>query len=157
MIRALLLALLLVGVAAPALAVDPDEVLDDPALEQRARDLSKQLRCVVCQNESIDTSNAEIAKTMRLVVRDRLLAGDSDDEIMAYMVSRYGEYVLMEPELRPGTYLLWFGPAILLAIGGLGVFFYLRRRPASGANAAPDLTPEERARLDALMKEREES
>lgn len=156
MIRPLLLALLLVF-AGPALAVDPDEILDDPVLEQRARDLSKQLRCVVCQNESIDTSNAEIAKTMRLVVRERLLAGDSDDDIMAYMVSRYGEYVLMEPKLRPGTYLLWFGPAILLAIGGLGVFFYLRRRPSSAVGGAPDLTPEERARLDALMKEREES
>lgn len=152
--RLILAALLLLAFAPAALAIQPDEILDDPVLEERARELSKGLRCVVCQNESIDTSNAEIARTMRLKVRERLVEGDSDAEVMDYMVSRYGDYVLMRPPVRPSTYALWFGPAVILLLGALGVALYLGRRRRQPAGVPPDLTPEERARVEALIEER---
>jgi cytochrome c-type biogenesis protein CcmH len=135
--------------AAPVTAVEPDEVLDDPVLEARARDLSRILRCPVCQNESIDSSNAGLARDLRILVRERLVAGDSDQQALDFLVARYGDYILLQPPLKPRTYLLWFGPVIILLLG-LGVVFRLwtRRRPAQ---APSSLTPEERTRLDRLM------
>ena len=137
----------------PATAVEPDEVLEDPVLEARARELSKIIRCVVCQNESIDSSNAGLAKDLRVLVRERLTAGASDQDVLDYLVARYGDFVLLRPPIKPVTYLLWFGPAIILLLGGTGAILYLRRR--ARATGAADLMPEERARLDRLLKEAE--
>jgi len=142
---ALILGLLL---PAGAAAVLPDEVLDDPVLEGRARELSQLIRCVVCQNESIDTSNADLARELRLLVRERLSAGDSDPEVLDFLVARYGDFVLLRPRMTPANYLLWFGPAALLLIGLIGVVVYFRRRrpgPAERLNA------EEAARVARLI------
>ena len=148
MIRVLTLLAMVLLVPA-AWAVQPDEVLSDPALEQRARTLSADVRCLVCQNQSIDDSNAELARDLRLVVRERLVAGDSDAEVLDFLVERYGAFVLLEPPKTRSTWLLWYGPAILLGLGALAVLsVFLRRRSASGP--AP-LTEAERARLDALL------
>ena len=149
--RALLLVLSLL-LTAPALAVEPSEMLDDPALEQRARDLSAVIRCVVCQNESIDSSNAEIAHELRLLVRERLVAGDSDQEVLDYLVARYGDFVLLRPPMKPSTYLLWFGPFAILLIGAVAVFVYFRRQRSAAAQPAA-LSPEEEARLARLLAE----
>jgi len=149
--RALLLVLSLL-LTAPALAVEPSEMLDDPALEQRARDLSAVIRCVVCQNESIDSSNAEIAHELRLLVRERLVAGDSDQEVLDYLVARYGDFVLLRPPMKPSTYLLWFGPFVILLIGAVAVFVYFRRQRSAAAQPAA-LSPEEEARLARLLAE----
>ena len=147
MIRTLLLWLFLSGAA---LAVEPDEILDDPALESRAREISKGLRCLVCRNESIDESNAELARDLRLLVRERLVEGDSDEEVVDFVVSRYGEYVLLNPKATGINLVLWVaGPVLLL--GGLGIAFaYLRRR---GEGASPEtLSDEEKARLSELLE-----
>lgn len=149
--------LLLLISALPAQAVEPREVLDDPVLEQRARKVSQGLRCVVCQNQSIDDSNAELARDMRILVRDRIVAGDSNQEVKNYMVSRYGDFVLLKPPFKPATYVLWFGPALIVGLGIFALFFFYRRRQgqvgqADGANPQ-ELSDEERKRLDALMKE----
>ena len=144
--RALLAALLL---AAPAWAVQPDEVLDDPALERRARDLSAGLRCLVCRNESIDESNAGLARDMRLLVRERLVAGDSDADVIAYLVDRFGEYVLLEPTRDGANLILWGAPLALLLLGGAGAAAYVLRRPAA---EDAGLSAEEEARLAALME-----
>lgn len=134
-----------------ALAVRPDEMLTDPKLESRARSLGKELRCLVCQNESIDDSNADLAHDLRVLVRQRLLAGDSDDQVKQYIVSRYGEYVLLKPPFDTETYLLWFGPVILL-LGAAGTAtLYLRRRAAAGE--APPLSTYETQRLAVLLDE----
>ncbi|MGX1099939.1 cytochrome c-type biogenesis protein [Amorphus sp. MBR-141] len=117
-----------IGLALPALAVQPDEVLDDPALEARARDLSAELRCMVCQNESIDASNAPLARDIRLLLRERLEEGDSDREVLDYLVSRYGEFVLLKPRLSAHTLLLWLTPLLVLLAGGWMVVGGLRRR-----------------------------
>lgn len=138
--------------ATPGWAVQPDEVLDDPALEARAREISKGLRCLVCRNESIDDSNAELARDLRLLVRERLLAGDSDDQIIDYVTERYGEYVLLNPTTRGANWLLWAaGPGLLVIGVSVGVVFIRRRSLASpeGENA---LTEEERARLDEILR-----
>lgn len=148
MIRLLLVVALLL--AMPAAAVEPDEMLDDPVLEQRARALSAEIRCVVCQNESIDSSNAEIARELRLLVRERLVAGDSDREVLDYLVARYGDFVLLRPPLEPGTWLLWFGPFVILLLGALAVVVYFRRQRAAAA-APPALSEEEEARLGRLL------
>ena len=153
--RLLLAAMLLAGVlicagALPAAAVEPDEILADPALEQRARALSAEIRCVVCQNESIDSSNAEIAREVRLLVRERLVAGDSDRQVLDYLVARYGDYVLLRPPMRPSTYLLWFGPFAILFIGAVAVVVYFRRQRAAPA-MPPALSAEEEARLVRLL------
>ena len=148
MIRLLLVVALLL--AMPAAAVEPDEMLDDPVLEQRARALSAEIRCVVCQNESIDSSNAEIARELRLLVRERLVAGDSDREVLDYLVARYGDFVLLRPPLKPGTWLLWFGPFVILLLGALAVVVYFRRQRAAAA-APPALSEEEEARLGRLL------
>ena len=152
---AILCAVLAVAMLAapPGHAVQPDERLADPGLEARARDISAELRCLVCQNESIDSSNAPLARDLRRIVRERLLEGDDDDAVMAYVTARYGDYVLLRPPLQASTYILWFGPFAILLVGGLGVFFWLyRRRPA----AAAALTPEEEKRLADLLREEDD-
>lgn len=145
-----LLLLALLPLAGPALAVQPDERLADPALEARARALSRELRCIVCQNESIDDSNAPLARDIRVLLRERLAAGDSDTQARAFLVARYGDFVLLRPPVRADTYVLWFGPFALLLLGGGVAFVALRRRRP--APAVP-LSAEEQARLDALMRE----
>ena len=147
----LLAVLLTSGVAPrPAVAVDPGESLSDPTLETRARALGRGIRCLVCQNQSIDDSNAELAKDLRIIVRERLVAGDSDAEILEFLVARYGDFVLLKPPVKPRTYLLWYGPAAFLAIGsGLAVLFFRRRR---AVKPPPPLTSEETAQLAALMR-----
>lgn len=144
----LILTLLL---APPALAVEPNEVLDDPALEARARELSKGLRCLVCRNESIDESNADLARDLRLLLRERLVAGDSDDAAIDYIVDRYGEYVLLNPRADGANLLLWLaGPAFLLVGLGIGIAFIRGRRNTS--QPTPEaLTDEEQARLKEIM------
>ncbi len=153
MIRALLLALVLAtGLPAPAEAVlRPDELLEDPVLEARARAIGRELRCVVCQNQSIDVSNAELAQDFRRIVRERVLAGESDEEILQYMVDRYGDFVLLKPPINAGTILLWGGPFAVLLIGGGIVAWTLRRRDTGPA--AAELSPEERRRLAELIGE----
>ena len=136
----------------PALAVEPSEVLADPVLEARARTIGQALRCVVCQNQSIDDSAAEVAHDMRRAVRDRLLAGDSNDQVFAYMVARYGDYVLLKPPFKTGTLVLWLGAPLLLLIAGGALLVAARRRQRAGLAAPPPLSDEERRRLDALLK-----
>ena len=150
--RRLLSALLLaIGVMLPALALEPGEALDDPALEARARAISRELRCLVCQNESIDDSAAPLARDLRRIVRERLVAGDSDEEVLDYVVARYGEYVLLRPRVKPQTWLLWFGPGLALLIGGAAIGFDVRRRAAAPAPAA--LSPDEERRLREIVND----
>jgi cytochrome c-type biogenesis protein CcmH len=130
-------------------ATSPDEILADPVLEQRARELGKELRCLVCQNQSIDDSDAELARDLRQIVRERLVAGDSDAEIIAFLTARYGDFVLLKPPVKPATWGLWFGPALVLLGAGAGIALYLRRRRSS--SPPPALSAEERARLEALL------
>jgi cytochrome c-type biogenesis protein CcmH len=132
-----------------AIAVNPDEVLEDPVLEGRARSLSKNLRCLVCQNQSIDDSNAGLARDLRVIVRQRLVAGDSDEQVIQYIVDRYGDYVLLEPPVKGITYALWYGPAILLVIAGGGLLIAARRRRA--AAPAEGLSEDEKHRLARLL------
>jgi cytochrome c-type biogenesis protein CcmH len=146
-----LFALLLTLITLPALAVEPSEMLKDPALEARARDIGRNLRCVVCQNQSIDDSAAEVAHDMRRAVRERLLAGDGDDKVYAFMVARYGDYVLLKPPFQPGTLVLWLGAPVLLLVAGGALLLAARRRRAAPATATP-LSDEEQLRLAALLK-----
>ncbi len=148
-----MLLLLLVLVAGPVLAVTPAERLADPALEARARAISRELRCVVCQNESIDESNADLAHDIRRLLRERLAAGDTDAQAVGFLVARYGDFVLLRPPVRPATWLLWFGPAVLLVGAGAGTWVALRRR--ARAAGPPPLTAEERVRLERLLREEE--
>lgn len=150
--RWFLLALALLA-AAPALAVQPDEMLSDPALEARARAISKELRCLVCRNENIDDSNAGLAKDLRLLVRERITAGDSDEETVAYIVDRYGEFVLLNPRMSGGNLVIWLaGPALLL-LGGVGVLVFIRRQRAAAPAPAEPLSAAEEARLRELTRE----
>jgi cytochrome c-type biogenesis protein CcmH len=143
---ALLAALLFAGTAQ---AVKPDEVLADPALEARARALSEGLRCMVCQNQSIDESDADLARDLRLLVRERLKAGDTDEQVIDYVVSRYGEFVLLKPRFELHTLLLWGAPLLLLIAGGAFIVFTARsRRPAEPAA----LSAEEKAALEAALR-----
>lgn len=143
-------ALFAVGLlAAPASAVNPDEILKDPVLEQRARDLSQKLRCLVCQNQSIDDSNADLARDLRVIVRQRLVAGDSDEEVIQYVVDRYGDYVLLEPPVKATTYLLWFGPPILLLGAVLWLAVVARNRRGRAEDAG--LSEQEKERLAQLL------
>ena len=151
MIRRLFFALVLFLTALPALAVNPDEILADPALEARARGLSAQLRCMVCQNQSIDDSNAELARDLRLLVRERITDGDSDQQVIDYVVSRYGEFVLLKPRLSAHTYLLWGAPIALFVIGVIAMAVYARSRVARPTGRK--LSDEEQAALDRLLKE----
>jgi cytochrome c-type biogenesis protein CcmH len=133
--------------AAPAFAVQPDEVLADPALESRARALTKTLRCMVCQNESIDESNAPLARDLRILVRERVVAGDSDAEVREFLVARYGEFILLTPRFGPRTLLLWGAPVLVLLAGGAAILLALRRRRP----APVPLSAEEKRRLAALL------
>ena len=146
---ALLLALL---VAVPAAAVLPGERLADPVLEARARALSQELRCLVCQNENIDESDADLAHDLRVLVRRRLLAGDTDRQVLAYLTRRYGDFVLLRPPVEPATWLLSFGPPVLLVLGG-GALALAARRRRTAAPAPVPLSAEERARLERLLGE----
>jgi cytochrome c-type biogenesis protein CcmH len=132
-----------------ARAVQPDEILTDPRLEARARGLSAELRCMVCQNESIDESNADLARDLRLLVRERLQAGDSDDQIRTFLVRRYGDFILLKPPFKLETWLLWGAPIFVLLMGG-GIILVSRRRQNNRLPAYP-LSEAERARLDAML------
>jgi len=153
--RSILLAVFLFALSAgfAGAVVSPDEILDDPALEARARDLSAGLRCMVCQNQSIDDSDAELARDLRVLVRERLVAGDTDAEVIEYVVSRYGEFVLLRPRLSARNVMLWGTPLIVLVGGGLLAFTALRRRSATRAVAG--LSPEEEAALLKALEKRE--
>jgi cytochrome c-type biogenesis protein CcmH len=153
MIRRLFLAAIVaLSFVAPALAVLPEEMLPDPALEARARALSVELRCQVCQNQNIDDSNAPLAADLRRLVRERLVSGDSDAQVLAYLVQRYGDYVLMRPPVRPSTWPLWFGPAAILLIAAASLVLFLRRRRI--AEAPSQLAAEEERRLNDILERR---
>jgi cytochrome c-type biogenesis protein CcmH len=154
--RALLAGLLVAGslvagslVAGPALAVQPDERLADPAEEARAREVSAELRCLVCQNQSIDDSNAPLARDLRLLVRERITAGDTNDEVVDFIVDRYGEYVLLRPVFEMHTLVLWLAGPALLVVGAASAFLAWRRRTSQGETTG--LTAAEEARLKALL------
>lgn len=143
------LLLILCLLAAPAFAVQPDEILSDPALEARAREISRGLRCPVCQNESIDESNATISRDLRILLRERLVAGDTDQEAVDYIVDRFGEFVLLKPEASGANLVLWLAPAGMLILAlGIG-WATVRRRDASPAE---DLSDEEKSRLDEILR-----
>ncbi len=146
--------LILMLVATPAFAVQPDEVLDDPALEARARELSEGLRCLVCRNESIDESNAELARDLRILLRERLVAGDTDQEAVDFIVDRYGEYVLLKPTTTGANMMLWLaGPIMLLIAAGLG-WNFLRSRSLTPENPETGkLSDEEQERLRQILEE----
>ncbi len=147
-IFAILLLVLSIG---PAFAVNPDEVLDDPALEARARGISEHLRCLVCQNQSIDDSDADLARDLRLLVRERLVAGDSDEATVQYIVDRYGEYVLLNPVFAPHTLVLWIAAPLALLIGVLGIVMGVHRKGVT-PSGTPPMTDEEKRALEALQK-----
>jgi cytochrome c-type biogenesis protein CcmH len=135
-------------------AVQPDEVMSDPVKESRARDLSRELRCMVCQNQSIDDSEAPLARDLRLLVRERIAAGDSDAQVMDFLVARYGEFVLLKPRFESHTWLLWLLPPFALAGGGLALWLHGRRRTKAASDnddALRRLTPDEEARLERLI------
>jgi len=144
----LVLAFLIALLAAPAFAVQPDEVMKDPALEARARALSEGLRCMVCQNESIDDSEAPLARDIRILIRKRIAQGESNDQVRAYLVSRYGDFILLEPPFKPETWLLWLSAPLTLFAGLAAVLFARRRAP----DATPALSAEEEAELAALTR-----
>ncbi len=138
-------------------AVEPSEVLADPVLEARARALSTEIRCLVCQNQSIDDSNADLARDLRVLVRERLVAGDSDQAVLDYLSSRYGDFVLLRPPIKPETWLLWFGPPGLFVLAFAGAALYFRRRRNFAAQSDGDtLAPEESQRLKQLLEEGDE-
>lgn len=149
--RLAVLVLLLLAWAMPAGAVDPGEMLADPALEARARDISKDLRCLVCQNQSIDDSDAQLARDLRVLVRQRLAAGSSNEEVVDYVVSRYGDFVLLRPPFKLSTYALWIGPAVIFAVGLLAIVVFYRRRAGITETAPPPLSAEESRRLERLL------
>jgi cytochrome c-type biogenesis protein CcmH len=148
-IRVLILAISVLG-ACPALAVQPDEILSDPALETRARNLSRELRCMVCQNQSIDDSDAPLARDLRLLVRERLKAGDSDTQILDFLVARYGDFVLLKPRFTSHTALLWLLPFLVLIAGAITLFM-LRRRQQNRSSSVR-LSDEEEARVADVLK-----
>jgi cytochrome c-type biogenesis protein CcmH len=149
--RLAVLTLLAMAASPPALAVDPDEVLADKALEMRARAISAEVRCVVCQNQSIDDSNAEIARDMRRAIRERLTKGDSDAQVITFLRARYGDYVLLRPPFDARTWLLWLGGPMALLVAALAL--WRRARTRSAPPAAAGLSSDERARLDALLSD----
>ena len=154
--RRLALIALLIALAAPtaptaALAVEPDEMLKDAALEVRARDLSSELRCLVCQNQSIDDSAAQLARDLRLLVRERLTAGDSDQQVLNFLVARYGEFVLLKPRFELHTLLLWGLPPVVLVAGMIALFVTARRRQSANLQA-PALSAAEQQRIATLVE-----
>jgi cytochrome c-type biogenesis protein CcmH len=153
-LASLLLVMVFLAAPTPLSAVEPDEILADPRLEARARALSKNIRCLVCQNQSIDDSNASLAKDLRVIVRERLVAGDSDPAILDFLVARYGEFVLLKPRKTAATYALWYGPWLILAFGALGAAIFLMRR-RDMARATP-LDAEETARIAELIRDHDD-
>jgi cytochrome c-type biogenesis protein CcmH len=151
--RLLLTMALLLSVAAPALAVDPREMLADPALEHRAREIGKELRCLVCQNQSIDDSDADLARDLRIIVRERLKSGESDDQVMSFVTARYGDYVLLKPPFKLSTYALWFGPLVIFAAALLAVFGFYRRSTPPAESVVRPLSAEEQDQVEFLLKE----
>ena len=147
----LLVTLALLAPAARALAVQPDEMLPDPALETRARGLSKELRCMVCQNQSIDDSDAPLARDLRLLVREHLRAGETDRQVLDFLIARYGEFVLLRPRFAPHTALLWLTPLGVLVIGALGIAMSARRQRSSEGN----LTADEEGRLAEILERKD--
>ncbi len=139
--------------AIPAIAVQPDEILDDPALENRARDISAGLRCLVCRNESIDESNADLARDMRLLVRERLVEGDTDGEVLSFIVERYGEYVLLRPTTEGANIILWIAAPVMFALALLSAGLYLRRRDTAPEPEGATLSESDKKRLKELLKE----
>ncbi len=157
--RFYLCALLFVVFWSPAgLAVNPDEILKDPALEARARDISKGLRCLVCQNQSIDDSDASLAKDLRVLVRDRLRAGDSNEQVVTYVVSRYGDFVLLKPPFNSATLILWVGPFLLVIAGLIAIALFFRKNQTTAAlpTGAKPLSKAEEKRLADLLAEAEQ-
>jgi cytochrome c-type biogenesis protein CcmH len=143
-----------IAFGSPAHAVQPDEILADPIKEARARGLSKELRCMVCQNQSIDDSDAPLARDLRLLVRERISAGDTDSQVIDFLVARYGEFVLLKPRFNPHTVLLWLLPPLALMGGGIALWVYSNRRQRAGVSdqeSVLELTPEEVARLEKLL------
>jgi cytochrome c-type biogenesis protein CcmH len=136
-----------------ARAVLPDEIMADPAKEARARDLSQELRCMVCQNQSIDDSEAPLARDLRLLVRERIAAGDSNAQVLDFLVARYGEFVLLKPRFERQTLLLWLLTPVVLTVGALALWLQIRRRRRDGTGLPAPLTPDERARLAALTSD----
>ena len=152
-----LIVTLLMGSSA-AFAVQPDEIMSDPVKELRARNLSRELRCMVCQNQSIDDSDAPLARDLRLLVRERIAAGDSNSQVLDFLVARYGEFVLLKPRFERQTVLLWLLAPLLLIGGGLALWLQIRRRARSGADLpAPPLTADEESQLAALMSDETKS
>jgi len=141
-----------VGLASPAAAVLPDEVLDDPVLEERARALSTELRCLVCQNQSIDDSNAALARELRILLRERLVEGDTDQEIIDYLVERYGQFVLLKPQFNVFTAILWLAPGLLLAGGAVLAIRVVRRRSSASTADSANLSAEEEQKLQKLLR-----
>ena len=157
--RCLVAAVLLLAILSPAVALGPDEVLSDAALEARARSLSKELRCMVCQNQSIDDSDAPLARDLRILVRERLQAGESDQQVINFLVARYGEFVLLRPRFSWHTALLWLAPGAVLLIGACGVLVLARRYRAGSERATAErekLTPAESARLSEILRQGEQ-
>jgi cytochrome c-type biogenesis protein CcmH len=146
--RALLAAAFIIAAAAAG-AVQPDEVMNDPALEARARDLSVELRCMVCQNQSIDDSDAPLARDIRLLIRDRIAKGESNDAVRAFLVSRYGDFILLKPRFKPSTLLLWLCAPLTLALGAMAIYYAKRRAPPP----TPPLSAEEEKRLAEVTRE----
>ncbi|MBY5988519.1 MULTISPECIES: cytochrome c-type biogenesis protein [Roseovarius] len=147
------LVLILMLLASPLWAVQPDEILDDPVLEERAREISSGLRCLVCRNESIDDSNADLARDLRLLVRERLVAGDSDEEVIDFVVDRYGEYVLLNPVASGSNLVLWLAGPVMLLLGGLLAAVYIRGRAGAKPEGEAGLSAAEEARLREIMKD----
>lgn len=153
--RLVAMALLAILLVSPAAAVNPDEVLDDPVLESRARALSLQLRCLVCQNQSIDDSNAELARDLRLLVRERLSVGDSNEDVINYVVSRYGEFVLLKPRLSLQTLMLWGAPIVVLLVGAMVMVINLRGRKRLLASLPHGLSAAEQSELAKVLDDRD--
>jgi cytochrome c-type biogenesis protein CcmH len=147
-----LMAALVAFIPVAGFSVEPDEILDNPVLEARARAISAEVRCVVCQNESIDTSNAGIARDLRILIRERLVAGDSDQLVLDFLVARYGDFVLLKPPFKPETYALWFGPILIIIFGAGGIALMMRRINIRRAQGVPGLDPADEAEVARLLK-----
>jgi cytochrome c-type biogenesis protein CcmH len=149
---ATLIVLWLACSASSSQAVEPGEMLADPALEARAREIGRELRCLVCQNQSIDDSDADLARDLRMLVRDRLNAGDTDRQVVDYIVSRYGDFVLLRPPIKPMTWALWFGPPLIAGVGLIALVVYYRRARRAAEPPAP-LSEKEEQRIAQLLQD----